>query len=796
LTDFIGQPVENGSRYERTERAGLERGGAATRPPGHELRDYLDVVLRKWWLVVASGLIALGFTWWVQRGAIPVYTAEVLLEQRGEAPLVGGERRGGPILLDFGSQAELIRSRAVAAAVMDSLGLQLRILEPRTEPTGVIGQLEVEPGVRSDPYMLVREGPRLLLLAGAGADTIGVVGVDDWVTGPGFRLRLADPGILDREPLHFSFQNRQAAIERLQRSIRVEPGRGPGLIRIHYTSPDPAIAAAVVNGVAMAYQKQRALVAKEAAGRRREVIAQQLVQMADSLDTAQEAVVEYQRTTGVDPGFEGGQLMAMVLASESEVRTLRFQESLLESLVAGLRGDAQRQDESVHRILSVGSDLVPAGPALHQRLQQLEMERSRLTASRFGRTEGDPEVEVLDSLIVSTRTQIRLAAEQGLAHLRVRLRGAEQRVGSMRADLGTTPGRTAELAQLRQRADAVQNVVDALVDRYFEAQIAEAVEGGGIAVVDPALVPLGPDRTQRGMKYLLSLLAGLMVGVLGAFGMAYLDTSVHRADDARAATGLPLLAMVPRMPPSKQNAVAAAIGKEAFRALRTNLRFGAEEEPRVLSVTSATPQEGKSTIAVNLATTLAEQGSEPVLVIDADLRRPTVHHVFGLPRKPGLTDVLQGTATILEAIRDSRAHSNLHVLPCGSPVTNAAELLGSPRFSRLLGELRTRYGHIVIDTPPVLAVTDGVVVTRVVDGTIVVVRANQTDRAAVENAMDQLRNVNASLVGVIFNAVEISRGDGRNYYRYYKDYHLGPGDDRARQRSGPKRLVTGGSRKG
>jgi polysaccharide biosynthesis transport protein len=249
------------------------------------------------------------------------------------------------------------------------------------------------------------------------------------------------------------------------------------------------------------------------------------------------------------------------------------------------------------------------------------------------------------------------------------------------------------------------------------------------------------------------------------------------------------------MPPSKQNAVAAAIGKEAFRALRTNLRFGAEEEPRVLSVTSATPQEGKSTVSVNLATTLAEQGSEPVLVIDADLRRPMVHHVFGLPRKPGLTDVLQGTATTLEAIRDSRAHSNLHVLPCGSPVTNAAELLGSPRFSRLLGELRTRYGHIVIDTPPVLAVTDGVVVTRVVDGTIVVVRANQTDRAAVENAMDQLRNVNASLVGVILNAVEISSGDGRNYYRYYKDYHLAPGEDRARQRSGPRRLVTGG-RKG
>lgn len=243
--------------------------------------------------------------------------------------------------------------------------------------------------------------------------------------------------------------------------------------------------------------------------------------------------------------------------------------------------------------------------------------------------------------------------------------------------------------------------------------------------------------------------------------------------------------------------MAAAIGKESFSALRTNLRFGAPEEPRVLSVTSATPNEGKTTVAVNLASTLSEQGSEPVLLIDADLRRPMIHHVFGFDRKPGLTDVLRGSATPFEAIRESTTDSNLHVLPCGGAVANPAVLLGSERFRTLLEELRSGmgYAHIVIDTPPVLAVTDGVVITRIVDGTIVVVRANRTDRAAVQNAMDQLRSVSAKLMGVILNAVDMRSGDGRTYYRYYKEY-LTESHDRAGRRSGPGRLVAGGSRKG
>jgi polysaccharide biosynthesis transport protein len=462
--------------------------------------------------------------------------------------------------------------------------------------------------------------------------------------------------------------------------------------------------------------------------------------------------------------------MASVLQIENELRTLRFEEGLLSSLVEGLRSD-ERGDESLNQILSLGSDLVPAGPALHRRLQDLEIERSRLTASTFGRMEGDPAVQVLDSLIVSTKSQMRGAVEHGLDHVRTRIRGAEERLAQMRGDMAAIPGQTAELARLRQRADAVQDVVDALVDRYYEAQIAEGVEAGDVVVVDPAPVPLWPDPTQTTMVLMAGLIGGLIIGVLALLALEYFDVRVRRVVDAEAATGLPLVGMVPRIGVPSQDPVAAAIGKEAFRSLRMNLQFAHERVPRVLSVTSASPKEGKTTVCVNLAASLAEQqGPETVLIMDADFRRPQLHRIFGLDRAPGLSDVLCGNASLDEVIRPSPAHPKLHVMTAGTPVPNPSEIIGSRAFTELVLELQENFGFVLIDTPPLLAVTDAGLMANSVDGTLIVVRADQADRVAVATAMEQLRQIDANLLGVILNAVGTRWGDGRYAYSYYDEY--------------------------
>jgi polysaccharide biosynthesis transport protein len=734
-----------------------------------EVQQYIDALRRRWWIIAAAVLIAVAVAWWGERDRVPVYSAEALVEHRRDAPLVGsmGIGQGG----EFGSQLEMIRSRTVVSLVIDSLGLQLDVGERRPQRTRILARAEVQPDASRGSYTLERNGDRLVLRRAGSRDTLATATEDGWVVGPDFRLLVRDPSILDEEPLLFHIQDRQVAVERLQGRVRVEPGRASGLVRIGYQDPDPEMAAAVVNTMARAYQDQRASAAREAVSRRREVIAEQLVGLADSLTRAQDAVVEYQREARLmDPGYEGGQVMASVLQVENELRTLRFQEGLLSSLAAGVR-DEEAGDQSLDQILSLGADLVPAGPALHNRLQNLQMDRARMTASTFGRMDGDPEVQIVDSLIASTKAQMRSAVEQGLDHLRTRIRGAEQRLGQMRGAMATIPGQTAELARLRQRADAVQDVVDVLVDRYYEAQIAEAVEAGDVAIVDSAPVPLWPNPAQTRLVLMFGLIGGLMVGGLGALLLEFLDFRVRRAADAEEVTGLPLVGMVPKLGAPSRDPVAAAIGKEAFRSLRVNLHYAHGEAPRILSVTSATPKEGKTTVCVNLAASLAEQqGPGAVLVIDADLRRPQLHTIFGMGRSPGLSDVLNGTVDVGAAIRTCPSHPTLHVLTSGSAVTNPSEIIGSRSLGDLIDTLGQQFEFMVIDTPPLLAVTDAAVIAKVVDGTLMVVRADQADRVAVATAMEQLRQIDATLLGVILNGVGTRSSDGRHQYAYYDEY--------------------------
>jgi capsular exopolysaccharide synthesis family protein len=215
------------------------------------------------------------------------------------------------------------------------------------------------------------------------------------------------------------------------------------------------------------------------------------------------------------------------------------------------------------------------------------------------------------------------------------------------------------------------------------------------------------------------------------------------------------------------------IGKEAFRGLRTNIRFALQEQPRLMAITSSAPGEGKSTIAVNLALTLAEQGAR-VLLIDADLRRPQVHRILGVERVPGLSDVLMGQVELEHAIVPSPVHPGLSVLPGGAATGSPAELVGGDLFMNMVLGLRDHYDTVLVDTSPVLAVTDAALIGTVADGTLVVVRANETDQGALSRAVEQLRRVNANLVGIVLNDVPL---DNVGYSSYYDSYYDGQAED-------------------
>lgn len=760
-----------------------------------DLQRYMDVVRRRWWLILLTGLVGGTATWWSQRDETPQYTAEVLLQQRPEVPVVpDGPARTGELTTDFGSQVEILRSRAVLGFAVDSLGLQFRLTAAHAgKRQDLLGSLRADADLDPGPYLLEAEGDTLTLFDEFAGAEVGRSTTRDSVVGPGFTLRIGAPEAVEF-PVTFYMLSRGEAIQALQSRMRVQPGMGEDLIWVRYTSSDPELAADIANSIATAYLAYRTRTAREAVRRRREAIAAELVDLADSLRQVQDLVLEYQKRTGLlDPDVEGNALLSAQLQTENELRTLAFEEGLLETLTAGLAGETEGE-AGQQRLLAMGSQLIREGADLNDRLQELQTERSRMTASSFGYTSENPDVQVVDSLIASTRDRMRIAAEQALSLHRARESSTRERLGALRQQVGQLPATSAAYARLQQRVDAVQRVFDGLTESYYEAQIAEGSEGGDVQVVDAATVPLWPDPTWGWPIIAFAAVAGVLVGTVGAAAIESLDTKIRGTRDAEMASGLDVIGTVPRIGRRGTNARQQMIGKEAFREIRTNLRFAPAEQPRLLAVTSAVPVEGKSTVASNLALTLAAQGSRTLLV-DADLRRPSIHRVIRTDRSPGISDVLNGLAELSEVIRHVPGRPGFDVLPSGTAVENSAELVGGRAFRELLAHLAAEYDMVIIDTPPLLAVTDATVIATLVDGTMMVAHANRTDQEELAAAVDQLRNVNAPLVGLVLNGVPIGRHKYANYRLYYAEKENGatPGENtKGRGRGG--RSLLGGSR--
>jgi capsular exopolysaccharide synthesis family protein len=268
--------------------------------------------------------------------------------------------------------------------------------------------------------------------------------------------------------------------------------------------------------------------------------------------------------------------------------------------------------------------------------------------------------------------------------------------------------------------------------------------------------------------------AGLVLAIGLAFGFEYLDNRIKTPQELKAHLGIPFLGMVPIVPTDKEpnpllnNGVPQNFA-EAIKTVRTNVLFSsADEGMRSLVVTSAGPGEGKSVVASNLALALAQAGQR-VLLIDADMRRPRVHEIFGGAQEPGLSNILSGNAKSTEAIRKSSV-AGLWVMPAGHIPPNPAELLGSRRYADFLVSLGVHFDWVVLDTPPVMVVADSSIVANQASGVVFVVRADHTSRHAVKAAVEQLDAANAHLLGSVLNRVDVVRNPYYYSSYYRKDY--------------------------
>lgn len=419
-----------------------------------------------------------------------------------------------------------------------------------------------------------------------------------------------------------------------------------------------------------------------------------------------------------------------------------------------------------------------------------------------------PRVERLELQIRDLESLIHREKQNIVARIDIEYRTAKQREFLLTQALEKQKQEANELGQklvqfniLKREAETNKQLYEGMLQKLKEASISAGLRSSNVRVVDPALVPPSPSRPNRMRNIMLAFLVGLVGGVGLAFLREYMDNTVKTPHDIEFATNLPSLAVVPalgtgngrgRMPKLLKGGSSVVTDdsrvelvsherpqsqiSEAFRALRTSLLLSqADHPPQVILLTSALPREGKTTAAVNLAVTLAQLGDR-TLLIDADLRKPGISRLLNLTdgKHAGLSTYLAGVSSLdLVTIPHPRI-TNLAAIPTGPLPPNPADLLSSLRMREAIAALRREYKFIVIDSPPIMAATDAVIISALCDGVLLVARSGETPREALTRTRDLLAAVHSRVLGVILNAVDLSAPQYYYSYSYYPyDYYGG-----------------------
>ena len=411
------------------------------------------------------------------------------------------------------------------------------------------------------------------------------------------------------------------------------------------------------------------------------------------------------------------------------------------------------------------------------------------------------QIKEMDDQIAKERKGITVQLRSDYDEAKARQDLLTQRLDEQKAETNAMSEKMVQYNILKREAEANKTLYEGLLTKLREANIAASLKSSNIRVIDPAMIPSSPARPARARNIALAFLIGLVGGVGIALLREYLDNTVKTPDDVETLARLPSLAVVPAFGDSASMSEKKGLLKgvssnghekpsglvaqhspksqvsEAFRSLRTALLLSQPDQPpQVILVTSALPREGKTTAAANLAVTLAQLGDKTVLV-DADLRKPGVGRMLNLAsgKYAGLSSYLAGVSSLDLVSVAHPSIPNLAAIPTGPLPPNPADLLSSHRLADAIAELRTKFKFVVIDSPPVMAATDAVILSVQVDGVLLVVRSGETPKAAFTRTCDLLVSVKSRMLGVVLNAVDANAPDYYYSYRYYPySYGYGP----------------------
>jgi len=578
------------------------------------------------------------------------------------------------------------------------------------------------------------------------------------------------------------------------------------LLEVRFESHDAQFAARVVNTHLRNYIEQNFRSKYEATTQASVWLGRQLDELKIRVEKSEDARLAYERAHQI-----------WTIDEKQNITTQKLSD-LNKELTLAQAGRYEK--ESNYQLARTGHiDAIPAirdSEAIRDLQAKLNDLQSQYTDAlgQFGPKY--PKVLRLEAQIEEASETLKKEKENIVGRIEIEYRTAKQREALLSDALEKQKGEANALAQklvqyniLKREAETNKQLYEGLLQKLKEATISAGLRSSNVRIVDPALVSPSPVRPNKTRNILLAVLIGLVGGIGLAFLREYMDNTVKTPHDVEFATNLPSLTVVPafasmngrgRVPKLLKGPHAADSRvelvsherpqsqiSEAFRALRTSLLLSqADHPPQVILLTSALPREGKTTAAVNLAVTLAQLGDRTLLV-DADLRKPGVSKLLSLTdgKHAGLSTYLAGVSSLdLVTIPHPRI-TNLAAIPTGPLPPNPADLLTSQRMREAIGILRQEYKFIVIDSPPIMAATDAVILSVLCDGVLLVARSGETPREAIIRTRDLLNGVHSRLLGVILNAVDLSAPQYYYSYSYYPyDYYGGEKDKDKSAQSG------------
>jgi succinoglycan biosynthesis transport protein ExoP len=733
-----------------------------------DIRDYVQVVVRRKWTIIALLAIAVvtatvkGFT------AIPLYEATTRLIIEKENPNV----------------VSIQEVMAIDASGGDYYQSQYKIIKSRTVAREVIRRLHLE---ESEEFFPKPKDDFVSNLRRSLRQTIAF-----WKDSIVSLLKTEKkeiPSAASEE-----YEQDSGLVSSFVGRVNVEPLKGSRLVDVSFQARDPVLAAKIVNTLASAYIDQNLEIKLAAVKDAVRWLHERIEEERKRVEKAEVALLRYKEKHHIITDFSSdteritaqklAQLNAKVVEAESkrveaetrykQAKALEGSPDMLDSIPEVLKNELIRQIKSMEvELYKRMSELSKKYGQKHPRMVAIQSELKTLQKRR---------IQEVNRVINSLRNEY-LVALAGEKSLKVSL--ATQKQESLQLNQ-----KAIEYGVLRREAESARHMYDLLVKRFKETSVTEDMRTGNIRVIDRAEVPKGPVNMKTKRMMLLAIIVSLFVGIGLAFFFEYLDNSIKIPEDVSQYLKIPYLGHAPLFsmegkgkPDADVNPELTTLhsplspASESYRGIRTNILFSsAESAPQVILLSSAKPLEGKTITAANLAVTFSLADSR-VIILDCDMRKPKMHNLFGAPKDCGISNLLAGNSDLGAAVFHTRI-PNLDIIPCGPIPPNPSEMLGSTRMASLLNELRNQYAYILIDSSPTTAVTDPVVLSKSVDGVLLVIRAGDTAKEVVQNSIAQYRAIGVRILGAVLNGVNMSR-NGYYYYQYYSYYY---GEDRGKTR--------------